>query len=651
MFDIHRVGSLELTSHRPVLIMTLICMVWGPSSMVFAADSSVDFQKNVQPLLETYCYECHSGDEPNGDLDLTKFASVADVTRDFQSWESVIEQLQHGSMPPADERQPSERERQSAIQWHQDFINSIEVRPAQFKPRRLSVIEYRNSLQSVFGFSLDVAIIEAEQTVTERSLVVKLLPTDPPGKSGFKNDTHANPLSTVVWDQYNFLIDAAVEQLFSSSRRIELEAMIGPFNLDQFSTAQAKSLLNELVERAWRRPVPNEQMDKIHSRIQGRQGQALVDVVKLEIKTALMSPQFIYRGLLLTGTPGERQPVDEYELAERLSYFVWGDIPDEHLRTLAAAGTLSDQKNLSAELQRLLASPKAHYLTEVFATEWLSLSEIEHITDDVPRMVALQTQSADFMNYLFTEDRPLIEFIDSEVAFINPHTSNMYGRDARQMSKYSRRKGIEREIVSNQKISLVDTKERGGILTMPGILAMNKGPILRGTWMLESILGEELPDPPANVGQVPPNRGGENLSFRQRFGEHRKNPTCGICHNKIDPLGFALQRFDNQGKYIKQTNSSDDTIDTSGQLPSGEIFNNFEELKLILTTSQREAVIRNIVERTMAFALCRQLTIIDRPAVEEITNELKQSNGTWQDLFLAVVNSVPFRETILPELN
>ncbi|MDB4732821.1 DUF1592 domain-containing protein [Planctomicrobium sp.] len=642
---------MELTSHRPVLIMTLICMVWGPSSMVFAADSSVDFQKNVQPLLETYCYECHSGDEPNGDLDLTKFASVADVTRDFQSWESVIEQLQHGSMPPADERQPSERERQSAIQWHQDFINSIEVRPAQFKPRRLSVIEYRNSLQSVFGFSLDVAIIEAEQTVTERSLVVKLLPTDPPGKSGFKNDTHANPLSTVVWDQYNFLIDAAVEQLFSSSRRIELEAMIGPFNLDQFSTAQAKSLLNELVERAWRRPVPNEQMDKIHSRIQGRQGQALVDVVKLEIKTALMSPQFIYRGLLLTGTPGERQPVDEYELAERLSYFVWGDIPDEHLRTLAAAGTLSDQKNLSAELQRLLASPKAHYLTEVFATEWLSLSEIEHITDDVPRMVALQTQSADFMNYLFTEDRPLIEFIDSEVAFINPHTSNMYGRDARQMSKYSRRKGIEREIVSNQKISLVDTKERGGILTMPGILAMNKGPILRGTWMLESILGEELPDPPANVGQVPPNRGGENLSFRQRFGEHRKNPTCGICHNKIDPLGFALQRFDNQGKYIKQTNSSDDTIDTSGQLPSGEIFNNFEELKLILTTSQREAVIRNIVERTMAFALCRQLTIIDRPAVEEITNELKQSNGTWQDLFLAVVNSVPFRETILPELN
>ncbi|MDB4439968.1 DUF1592 domain-containing protein [Planctomicrobium sp.] len=626
-------------------------MVWGPSSMVFAADSSVDFQKNVQPLLETYCYECHSGDEPNGDLDLTKFASVADVTRDFQSWESVIEQLQHGSMPPADERQPSERERQSAIQLHQDFINSIEVRPAQFKPRRLSVIEYRNSLQSVFGFSLDVAIIEAEQTVTERSLVVKLLPTDPPGKSGFKNDTHANPLSTVVWDQYNFLIDAAVEQLFSSSRRIELEAMIGPFNLDQFSTAQAKSLLNELVERAWRRPVPNEQMDKIHSRIQGRQGQALVDVVKLEIKTALMSPQFIYRGLLLTGTPGERQPVDEYELAERLSYFVWGDIPDEHLRTLAAAGTLSDQKNLSAELQRLLASPKAHYLTEVFATEWLSLSEIEHITDDVPRMVALQTQSADFMNYLFTEDRPLIEFIDSEVAFINPHTSNMYGRDARQMSKYSRRKGIEREIVSNQKISLVDTKERGGILTMPGILAMNKGPILRGTWMLESILGEELPDPPANVGQVPPNRGGENLSFRQRFGEHRKNPTCGICHNKIDPLGFALQRFDNQGKYIKQTNSSDDTIDTSGQLPSGEIFNNFEELKLILTTSQREAVIRNIVERTMAFALCRQLTIIDRPAVEEITNELKQSNGTWQDLFLAVVNSVPFRETILPELN
>lgn len=651
MYERYRLGRLESSVHPPFLIANLVCLFWAPTVMICAADSTSEFQREVQPLLANYCLECHSGDEPNGDLDLTKFTTSEDVTREIESWEAVIEQLQLGSMPPADERQPSKRERQLAVQWHHNFISSIEVRPAQFQPRRLSVAEYRNTLQSVFGFELEVAIIEAEQTVAERSLVVKLLPTDPPGTSGFKNDTHANPLTTVVWDQYNYLVDAAVEQLFSNSHRPELEAIIGPVKLDQFSSDQARMLLQEFVSRAWRRTVPSKHMTKILSRLQGQQGKTLVDVVKLEIKTALMSPQFIYRGLLLSGTPGERQPVDDFELAERLSYFVWGDMPDKQLRSLAAAGVLSEPANTTVELERLLASPKSRYLTEVFATEWLSLSEIEHVTDDVPRMVALKTQSADFMNYLFTENRPLIEFIDSDVAFINPHTSRMYGRDARQMSKYSKKKGIEREIVPNQKISLLETTERGGILTMPGILAMNKGPILRGTWMLECILGEELPDPPANVGQVPPNRGGENLSFRQRFEQHRSNPTCGICHDKIDPLGFALQSFDNQGQFVKRANSSDDAIDTSGQLPSGETFNNFEELKVILTTSQREAVIRNIVERTMSFALCRQLTIFDRPAVEEITKELKQSNGTWQDLFLAVINSIPFRETILPEMN
>lgn len=642
-----------------ILVAVSVTLFVGSARLASASE----YQRDVCPLLEKYCFRCHSGEDANGDVDFAGISSADDVGSAFETWESVVRHLAAGTMPPPDEPQPSEDERQQVFYWYQHFLDTVESRPAVLRPRRLSVSEYRNTLRSVFGFDLEVAIIEAEQTVAERSLVVKLLPTDPPGKSGFTNDTHANPLTTVAWDQYNYLVGVAVEQLFSDSRREELEAIVGPMEDVPLTGDQAQTLLREIVARAHRRPVPSDEMAEIVTRLEGKQGPVLLDVVTLEIKAALMSPQFLYRGLLVSGTPGARQPVDDFELAERLSYFFWGDMPDKHLLSLAATGALTEPSVFTTELDRLLASPKSRHLTDVFATEWLTLNEIEHVSDDVPKMVALKSQPADFMNYLFTANRPLLEMIDSKIEFINPHTARMYGRDARQMTKYIKQKGIEVEIVPNQKIRLEETTERGGILTMPGILAMNRGPILRGTWMLERILGEELPDPPANVGQVPPNNRGEELSFRQRFEQHRSNPTCAVCHDKIDPLGFALQRFDDQGQYLldgsdkvgrkktggEPTVEAKSTIDVSGQLPSGEMFEDVEGLKAILTSSQREAVIRNMVERTMCFALCRALVVYDRPTVDAIVKEMDQTNGTWRDLFLAVVNSVPFRETILSE--
>ena len=392
----------------------LTAMVATTWCMALAGVDAAEFQDDVQPLLQRYCFECHSGDDANGDVDFTTIHSKQEIADAFETWEAVIGHLKAGTMPPPDETQPSDEERQQVFRWHRQFIDSVEARPAVFKPRRLSVIEYRNTLRSVFGFDLEVAIIEAEQTVAERSLVIKLLPTDPPGKSGFKNDTHTNPLTTLVWDQYAYLIDAAVEQLFSDARRPKLEAFVGPVENGQLTGDQARRLLEELVLRAWRRPVPSRELEKILMRLEGKCGAALTDAVKFEIKATLMSPHFIYRGLLMTGEPGQRQAVDDFELAERLSYFFWGDMPDEQLRSVAAKGTLTEPLAYTSEVDRLLASPKARHLTEVFATEWLTLNEIEHVSDDVPKMVALKSQPTDFMHYLFTENRPLMELIDSK---------------------------------------------------------------------------------------------------------------------------------------------------------------------------------------------------------------------------------------------
>ena len=185
----------------------------------------------------------------------------------------------------------------------------------------------------------------------------------------------------------------------------------------------------------------------------------------------------------------------------------------------------------------------------------------------------------------------MLELIDSRTDFANSLTAKFYGPDRKRIPSRRGRKGIELEAVPLTKITLGETPERGGLLTMPGILAMNRGPVQRGNWMLERILGVHLPEPPPDVGQVEPNRRGEKLSFRQRFEKHRSNPTCAVCHDRIDPLGFALQAYDDKGAF---TRAGD--IDTAGQLPDGEKFEDFAGLKRILLTSHKEPIIRKLVK-------------------------------------------------------
>lgn len=631
------------TSFRRPLLILLTGLIPTASADDRSTAQPEHFAAEVRPLITRLCADCHSGDTPNGAVDLERIFSD-NLEQSFDTWEAVAAQIAAGTMPPDDMPQPTAAEKQQVVHWLENIIASTAARPGILRPRRLAVNEYRNTLRSVFGFELEVNIMKAEQTISEPSMVVKLMPTDPPGRSGFRNDTHSNPLSVVAWDQYSYIADAAIERLLNGHDVQPLASLIDESPDTPLSPEQSRTLLRRFLRRANRRPSPPGRVETAMQRVLAAPADDRTDAVAAELKTILMSPTFLYRGLLATGTRGQRQPVDSYELAERLSYFLWADMPDDRLMELADSDQLQDATVIGEQIDRMLSSPRARSLTDDFATEWLTLTEIEHVTDNVPKMVALKSQPEDFMHYLFTEDRPLTELIDSEVAFISPHTAKIYGRDAAQLPRYRKQKGIEVEIVANHRIDLAHTKERGGILTMPGILAMNRGPIIRGTWMLERILGDELPEPPANVGQVPPSPAGQQLSFRERFEQHRSNKTCAVCHDRIDPLGFALARFDQNGGF-----RSGETVDTSGRLPTGETFQDMTELKSVLLTSRRETVVRNIVERTMSYALCRKLTIYDRPVIDELTARMLETNGTWRELFVAIGNSLPFRETILSD--
>lgn len=618
-------------------------------------DASVEFHKSIRPLLETYCFKCHSASDPNGNIDLQSPNSAEEIDAAFESWRSAARVLKEKKMPPQEEPAPSEHESEVIASWFQSrFVDNVVARPGPFRPRRLSGREYRNTLRSLLGFDLRANVAIAEETITETSLVMKLLPTDPFGASRYRNDTFSNPLTSIAWDSYSQLADSAIEELFSSTQKQNLESMAGKISDVGFSQENAERLLRDFIPRALRRNVGDQRISESIDRV--RIAKDRMSALRFELKTILMSPGFLYRGILMDSLPGKQQAVDDFELAERLSYFLWADMPDRELFEAAASGQLRHSHELKKQTDRLLDSSKAANLAADWAVQWLLLDDINEVSNNVPLVKTLMNQPIDFVDYLIREDRPLLELIDSNVEFVNIHTAGFYARDRSQLKPYVKPKGIENEIVPNQRIRLEETEGRGGILTMPGILAMNQGPIIRGTWILERILGVYLPDPPADVGQVQPNKQGENLTFRQRFERHRTQPTCALCHDKIDPLGFALESYDSKGAFllasksksrVLEGDSEQPSIDTSGQLPTGENFADIEELKNILVTSQKEAVVRNLVVQMLAYALCRKLEYYDEPTIGEITTKMLSNHGTFRQLIHEIVNSLPFKETML----
>ena len=613
------------------------------------------FEEEVLPILKRSCLKCHGGEKTKGKVDFSAILTESDAGDHLDLWETVVEVVELGEMPPEEEKPLFPAERKKIRDWREAFIRlPVETTLSEFRPRRLSANEYRNTLRSLFGFDLEVGISRAEQTVSgEKSLALKLLPPDPPGGSGYFNDTHAVPLSSSLLENYAYLAGAALDRLFSAKGRDSLARMVdqGRDWKGETSPAFAEKFLRSFLPWALRRTVPDEKIKAVLDRLGDKEGEALVSALKFELKAVLISPEFLYRGFLAKpeGKPG-RQPVDDFELAERLSYFIWEDMPDEELMKAARKGTLREKGEVSRQVGRMLADPKARNLSESFGVQLLALSSIDdQIKNNPIHLHAMRTQPRDFLHYLFTEDRPVMELLDSNVTFVNQSTSGFYGNDRRRLAPFHKPKGVERQRTMNQRLEIRDAEGRGGILTMPSILAMNHGPILRGTWVLRHILGVRLGEPPADVPPIKPVPRGKKMTFRERFEAHRENATCARCHEKIDPIGFALDGYDRNGRYLLASyhkRGNQPPIDTSGKLPSGEKFEDFQGLKSILLSKKREQIVRHLSSQVLSYALCRKLGRGDQPVIEEITRKVTLENSTWRELLIEVANSPPFRETV-----
>lgn len=417
--------------------------------------------------------------------------------------------------------------------------------------------------------------------------------------------------------------------------------------------AWAERVLSRFAARAFRRPISSPELDpylELFARARER-GRTPLESARVVLWSMLVSPRFLFRIETDDSHPDEHGAfrLDDWELASRLSYFLWSSMPDEHLFELAAAGTLQDPDVLAREVDRMLASPKAAALVESFAAQWLGLRKLETLRPD-PELFpqfdeelrrAMREETLRFVGDIIREDRSVLELLDSDWTYLNGALAKLYGiRGVR---------GREMRRVE------LDDPRRGGVLTMASVLAITSYPtrtsaVKRGKWILDEILGAPPPPPPPGVpplddaaGDSAEGRSGLPLTLRERLERHRKDPECRGCHLRMDALGLAMENYDGVGAWRERESDTGREIDASATLPSGEAFSGPVELRELLLAGERESFLRSLTEKMLTYALGRTIERSDQSEVQRIVRELREGDYRVSRLVHGIVASYPFR--------
>jgi hypothetical protein len=406
----------------------------------------------------------------------------------------------------------------------------------------------------------------------------------------------------------------------------------------------ARKIVENFATKAYRRPVQASEVDRLLKlfAMADKQGDPFEKSVSLALRAVLVSPHFLFRieKDAEPNNPTAIHSVSEYELATRLSYFIWSSMPDDELFNLAAKGELRKSGMIEAQVKRMLGDPKAKALTDNFAAQWLNLRMIPGLDPDkktYPKFnaslkKAMVRETELFFEQILKEDRSVLEFLDSDWTILNNELADHYGIKGVVGSEF-------------RKVKLAD-RNRGGVLSHASVLTLTSNPtrtspVKRGKWILENILGTPPPDPPPNVPDL--DEAGTELtgSLRERMEKHRTNALCASCHQKMDPLGFGLENFDGVGAW--RTTEGRFKIDPSGELPGGEKFAGPAELRKILL-GKAEQFRRNIGEKMLTFALGRGLEYYDKCAVDDVVKNLANNQDRFPALMIGVVKSDPFQK-------
>ncbi len=645
--------NVRLVRRLPVAILATLLA----SHAVTRADLAEDYLKDIRPLMARKCYECHNAESLKGDLNLERFENLDAIKAETELWQNVLQRVQAYEMPPkkAGELNYGQFEKLMGFlrklpKVEQPDCNQIASdRTASYyrgyvMSRRLNRAEYINTIRDLFGVAHDFKL---EQ----------LLPADGGGGEGF--DTTGDTLftSSIHIEKYLAAAEQVTQQVLPDSPRGQTRELRAARERLLFrqpgwfgkSEPAAREVIAAFTRRAWRRPVTEPEVDelmKLFTRADAR-GDSFAASVRLAVQGVLISPHFLFLAEPEPSVTGV-QPLADVPLASKLSYFLWSSMPDEELLALAEHGRLSDTNVYRAQLHRMLKAPKAASLGERFALQWLNLDQLGGEVKPDPTKFpefdaalarAMKGEVATFFNHLVREDRSLLELIDSQYTFVNARLAELYGLA-----------GVKGDAL--QYVALTDTR-RGGLIGMAGVHALTSypvrtSPVLRGRWLLESLLGDKIPPPPPDVPALDEKAAEQpgGLSLRKQLELHRVKAECAACHDKMDPLGFGLENFDSLGRWREELHG--EPVEAKGTLPSGEVYEGPDGLKQVLM-ARKERIMRHLARKMTGFAFGRELNKFDNCVIDDAMTAL--ANNDWRATVLieTIAMSYPFRHRFYPK--
>lgn len=677
-------------------VAALVMVGCGHVAAVLAASpGATEFRKEVAPILQEFCYDCHGDGMDKGGVAFDSFNPDTDLNTSQDLWWRALKNLQADLMPPPKKPQPSARQVARIERWIKARAFALDEKnpdPGRVTIRRLNRVEYRNTIRDLVGVDYD----------TDNEF-----PPDDTGY-GFDNIGSVLTLPPMLLEKYLESAQAIVKRAGAKAAEAGVGRVIpsGKFDTNTVAgrRAYAGEVLGSFASRAFRRPADaptRKRLTDLAESIYTQPGGTLEQGVAQAMVAVLASPRFLFR----EEVPGPGRDkhgyalVDEFSLASRMSYFFWSSMPDEELFRLAGEGKL--RKNLRAQMKRMLADPKSEALMDNFTGQWLRTRDIESFAVDADAVLAreeppdpalasarkrieelrkkpkerrtpaereemqkaravvraserqppraeltpelrraMRQETEDTFNYVVRQDRDLLELVDSDYTFLNEALARYYGITNVTGKEVHR-------------VKLPAGSPRGGVLTQGTVLIVTSNPtrtspVKRGVFILDNILGMPPPPPPPNL--PPLEDAGKGIkdhppTLRETLALHRESPLCASCHNRMDPLGLAFENFNALGLWRDQELGA--PVDATGVLITGEKFRGVAELKQLLVKKYAESFYRTLTEKLLTYALGRGLEYYDVATVDQIVSRLEKSGGKPSSLLLGIVESAPFQKTRL----
>jgi hypothetical protein len=580
-----------------------------------------------QQFLQKYCGACHGGKAAVGGFQLEKVKDRGSFASDTHSWVRLRTRIENHEMPPKGAPMPGLDSREAFAKWVNAELKreacSAGIRVGPRPIRRLNREEYTATVQDLLDIHLDIGAS---------------LPADGAGGEGFDNAAETLFLSPLHSEKYletaKLAMDFAAKEYKSRTRILVAKPGNGVT-----PEAAARQILQKFLPRAFRRPVEEAELTSYLTlfRAARAQGSEFEPAVFYMLRAALVSPHFLFR--LEKG---------EYALASRLSYLLWGSLPDELLFDLAKEKKLNRPEVLRTLVDRMLRNERSGSFARRFIEQWLHTRDLSgdkmpdaklfpQYAKDEDLRGDIRLQPVYFFREILMRKLSLLNLIDSDFTIGTSHLEKHMGL------KLPMDPGRRSQ---PQWVALPEGSKRGGILGMPAVLAISSypyrtSPVLRGAFILDSILGTPPPPPPANVPPLEEEKAGSApKSVRERLAMHRANEPCAGCHSRIDPMGFALENYDSVGRWRDEEGGK--KVDSTAELTDGRRIEGPQELRKVLL-EKKDLFVRNLTNKMLGYALGRGLTLQDSCTVDAIVEEVKQNDYSASKWIEAIVLSAPFR--------